>query len=90
LEQALNTTLTIKVLPRSSRDEIAGKQENVYKIKLTAPAIEGKANKALLKLLAKRLRIPKTHIQIISGKRAKTKCIHILGLGPDAVEKRLL
>ena len=53
------TTIDVKVLPRSSKDEIVGKKDGVYKIKLTAPAIEGKANKALLKLLAKKLGLPK-------------------------------
>jgi len=68
-----------------------GKQEGgVYRIKLTAPAIEGKANKALAAFLAKRLGLAKTKIQIISGERARTKTIQIQGLGPDQVEALLI
>jgi len=86
LEVAPQTTLDIRVLPRSSRNEIVGKQDDVYRVKLTSPAIEGKANKALITLLAKRLGLPKAKIQIVSGERSRTKRIRIQGLAPDEVE----
>jgi uncharacterized protein (TIGR00251 family) len=90
LEDTPHTTLSIRVLPRSSRDEIVGSQDGIYKIKLTAPAIEGKANKSLLSFLAKRLGLPKTKIQMISGERSRTKSIRIHGLPPDQVEALLI
>jgi uncharacterized protein (TIGR00251 family) len=90
LEDTPQTTLSIRVLPRSSRDEIVGRQDDIYKIKLTAPAIEGKANKALLKFLARWLGLPKTDIEIISGERSRTKSIRIHGLAPEEVEALLL
>ncbi|MBW1782113.1 MAG: YggU family protein [Deltaproteobacteria bacterium] len=85
-----HTTINVKVLPRSSKDEIVERQDDTYKIKLTAPAIEGKANKALLKLLAKRCSLPKTRIEIVSGERSRTKSIRITGLTLEQVDKRLL
>ena len=66
-----------------------GKQDNIYKIKLTAPAVEGKANQALLKLLAKKLGLPKTKIEIISGERSRTKSIRINGLTTEQAKERL-
>jgi len=83
------TTLSVRVLPRSSKEEIAGRQDDLYKIRLTAPAVEGKANKALIELLAKRLGIAKTHIRIVSGERARIKSIRIDGVSPDQVDARL-
>ena len=83
------TTIDVKVLPRSSKDEIVGKKDGVYKIKLTAPAIEGKANKALLKLLAKKLGLPKREIRIISGERSRMKSIRINRLTFEQVKKLL-
>jgi len=82
-------TLSVRVLPRSSKDEIAGRRDDIYKIRLTAPAVEGKANKALIELLAKRLGIAKTHIRIVSGERARIKSIRIDGVSPDQVDARL-
>jgi len=82
--------VTVKVLPRSSRNEIIGKQEGCYKIKLTSPPVEGKANKALLELLSKKLRIPKSRLEIISGKGSRLKSIRILGLSPERIDALLL
>jgi len=80
----------VKVLPRSSKDEIVRQKDGVYKIKLTAPAIEGKGNKALLKLLARKLGIPKREIRIISGERSRIKSIQIERLTFEQVQKLLL
>ena len=84
------TTIDVKVLPRSSKDEIVRQKDEVYKIKLTAPAIEGKGNKALLKLLAKKLGLPKREIRIISGERSRIKSIQINRLTLEQVKKLLL
>jgi len=83
------TTIDVKVLPRSSKEKIVGEKDGVYKIKLTAPAIEGKANKALLKLLAKKLGLPKKEIRIISGERSRMKSIRIDRLSLEQVKKFL-
>ena len=90
MKDAPKTTIVVKVLPRSYRDEIVGKKDEVYKIKLAAPAIEGKANKALLKLLAKKLDLPKREIRIISGERSRTKTIGINHLTLEQVKQLLL
>ncbi|HIJ58735.1 MAG TPA: DUF167 domain-containing protein [Deltaproteobacteria bacterium] len=84
------STIDVKVLPRSSKDEIVRQKDGVYKIKLTAPAIEGKGNKALLKLLARKLGIPKREIRIISGERSRIKSIQIERLTFEQVQKLLL
>ena len=84
------TTIDVKVLPRSSQNDIVGEKDGVYKIKLTAPAIEGKGNKALLKLLAKKLGLPKREIRIISGERSRMKSIRINSLTLEQVKKLLL
>ena len=76
----VQTRIRVKVLPRSSRNQVIGKEGDVFKVKLTSPPAEGKANKALIELLAKRLRIAKGRIEIISGKRSRLKSILIHGL----------
>jgi uncharacterized protein len=49
------------------------------RVKLTAPPVEGKANKALVQLLAKTLGIPKRDVEIISGERSSEKILRISG-----------
>jgi len=79
----------VKVLPRSSRSQIVGKEGDVYKVKLTAPPVEGKANKALKELFAGRLGIPKGNVEIISGEFARIKSVRIRGLNMNDINSLL-
>ncbi len=88
-EAYCNTVIKVKVLPRSSRNQITGREDDIFKIKLTAPPVEGKANKALKELLAKRLGLPKRNIEIVSGERSRTKSIRIYGLSFEDVDRLL-
>lgn len=68
--------LKIKVIPNSSKTQII-LADDIIKIKITAPPVENKANKAVIDFLAKFLKIPKTYITIIKGHTSKDKTIHI-------------
>ena len=85
----VQTRIRSKVLPKSSRNQVIGKEGDVFKVKLTSPPVEGKANKALIELLAKRLKIAKGRIEIISGKRSKLKSILIHGLTLEEITQSL-
>ena len=60
-------TFAVKVVPGASRDRIVGTLGQALKVAVSAPAEKGAANKALLKLLAKRLDLRPAQIQILSG-----------------------
>jgi len=72
--------LQVKLLPRSSRSEIVGIENNILKVKVTSPPVDGEANKALIQLLAKSLGISKGRVEIVAGKSSKLKTIRIYGL----------
>jgi len=80
MADAAETVIKVKVLPRSSRTEIAGRENDVYRVKLTDPPVEGRANKALIAFLAEKLGVPKRDIEIVSGKTGRLKTIRIRGL----------
>jgi uncharacterized protein (TIGR00251 family) len=82
-----NTDIFIKLLPRSYSNRIVGKEGDVFKVKVTAPPVEGRANKALISLLAKSLKIPKRDIVLMSGKHSRMKMVRIHGLSKEAVMK---
>jgi len=71
--------INVRVQPKSSKNAIAGTHEDALKINLNAPPVEGKANKALIQLIAKLLRCPKSAVEIISGQanRNKRLLVHI-------------
>lgn len=70
----------IKVSPRSSKNEIVKVSDGEYKVKLTAAPVDGQANEALIKLLAKFFGVSKNAINIVGGKTAKIKMVDIAGL----------
>jgi uncharacterized protein (TIGR00251 family) len=83
------TVIKVKVLPRSSRTEIAGKENDVYRVKITDPPIEGKANKALIALLAEKLGVAKRNIEITAGKTSRMKTVRVHGMSEVTVTKAL-
>ncbi|MCB2170083.1 MAG: YggU family protein [Deltaproteobacteria bacterium] len=71
--------IDVRVQPKSSKNAIVGIHGEALKIKLNAPPVEGKANKALIQLLAKLLKCPKSNVKIVSGQASRNKrlLIHI-------------
>ena len=76
--------LRIKVVPKSSRDRIAGRVGDAIKVCVTAAPERGKANAAVVALLAKTLRVPRSAVRIVAGETAARKTVEIDGLGEEA------
>ena len=70
--------LYIKVIPRSSRNEVTKISEGEYKVKLTSPPVDGKANEALIEILSDHFKVAKSNITIVGGKSARMKMVDIL------------
>ncbi|MFZ2192908.1 MAG: DUF167 domain-containing protein [Candidatus Moraniibacteriota bacterium] len=67
----------IKVIPRASKNSVEKISEGEYKVKLTAPPVDGKANEALVKLLAEYFGVAKSEISIVGGKSTQRKMVDI-------------
>ena len=80
----------VRVVPRASKNEIAGQVGDAIKVRLTAPPVEGKANEALIAFLAQELGVRKSRVEIVAGETSRNKVICVLGLSPAEVEERLL
>jgi len=73
-------TLTVRVQPRASKDQLGGAIEGALKIRLCAPAVENRANEALVEFLADLLKRPKSAVRIQSGEHGRTKRVEISGV----------
>jgi uncharacterized protein (TIGR00251 family) len=73
-------TFLVRVQPRASRDEIAGETGGALKVRLRAPALENRANEALVEYLAELLKTPRSAVRILSGERSRTKRLEIRGV----------
>ena len=89
--EATPTGVIIKVYvaPRSSSNRVTGIHNGAIKIALTAPPVEGAANKALVEFLAKILEVPKSSVQIAAGESSRNKVVRVVGISLEAALRRL-
>ena len=73
-------TFEVRVAPRSSRDRVIGVRDGALKVSLTAAPVDGAANEALRRLLAKMLGVAKSDVEILRGDRARAKLIRVHGV----------
>jgi len=83
-------TLRIHVVPNAKIDKVVGEHGSAIKIKLRAPAVERKANAALIGFLAERLKVPKLKIVLLRGHKSRDKLVRIDGLSEEELRRRLL
>ncbi|HUJ45031.1 MAG TPA: DUF167 domain-containing protein [Opitutaceae bacterium] len=81
--------LELKVIPNAPHNEVAGWLGGALKVKIHAPAVEGRANEALTEFLAERLGVPRRAVALVRGDRSRRKLVQISGLTVDEVQQRL-
>jgi uncharacterized protein len=84
-----SVTFNVRVVPRSSRNQIVGVEGGALKIKLTAPPVEGAANAALIEFIAEWLDVRRSAVSIISGDKARNKIVRVNGVTRGRVLERL-
>ncbi|MBN8870230.1 MAG: DUF167 domain-containing protein [Solirubrobacterales bacterium] len=78
-----NRRIRVRLQPKASKNEIKGWKEDpitgekVLQARVTAPPVDGKANKALIQLLAKEFKTPKSKIQIVQGESSRDKLVEL-------------
>ena len=81
--------LKVYLQPKSSKNEIVGPYRDGIKVRITAPPVEGRANEALIRFLAKELRTSPSRIEIIKGHHSREKTLRISGPFPLPLAKTL-
>lgn len=81
--------LTVHVLPRASRSEIAGWREGALRVRLTAPPVDGAANNALTDFLASTLGVRRAEVMLISGHTSRTKVVQVSEMTDEDLRARL-
>ncbi len=80
-----SVSFRVRVTPRASRDALLDVREGTLRVALSAPPVEGAANNALIKLLAKALGVSKSRVQISRGQRSREKLVRVQGLSAKDV-----
>jgi uncharacterized protein (TIGR00251 family) len=82
--------LKLRIVPNAKRDEVVGEYGDAVKIKVAAPAVEGKANEALLEFVAEKTGIHRRDITLIAGEESRDKVIELATLDAAEARARLL
>ena len=82
-------TLSVRIQPRASKNEVLRLENGSLKIRLTAPPVDGAANEALVKFLADRFSVAKSQVEIVSGHTSRDKIVRISGVSAQDVESLL-
>ena len=86
---ATRTRVRLRVSPGSRTTGIAGRHGDAWKVRVTAPTEGGRANAAVVRLLAEALRLPRASVTLLSGHGAREKIVELSGVAPDETERRL-
>ena len=86
---ATSTTIRLRLTPRSNRDALIGWDGDVLRARVSAPLLDGRANAALLKLLASALGVSRRDVSLVRGARGREKTVQIVGLDEADVHARL-
>lgn len=81
--------LDLYVRPSASKSRIVGEHDGRLKVQVAAPPVDGKANEALVKFLARHLGMPRSSIQLVSGETNKRKRLLLCGLSLEAAAELL-
>jgi hypothetical protein len=76
-------TLRVRVSPRAPRDEMAGERNGALVVRLTAPPVEGQANAALVRFLARHLGIAPSAVSVTQGAKTRDKVLLVAGARAD-------
>ena len=84
-----STRLQLRVSPGAGRWEVVGRHGAAWKVRVTAAPEAGKANDAVVRLLAGTLGLSRGDVEIVSGHAARDKVVAVAGLKPNETERRL-
>lgn len=83
------TELKVRVIPNAKKDEFAGYREGELLLRLNAPPVEGKANRAAVEFVSRFLGVPRSAVVLLRGERSRHKIFQIVGLESSDLERKL-
>jgi uncharacterized protein (TIGR00251 family) len=81
--------LRLRVSPGAARTELVGRHGSAWKVRVSAAPERGRANDAVVELLARRLRVPRSSLSVVSGRTGRDKVVELHGLDSAEAERRL-
>ena len=86
---APGAVLRVRVQPRASRDEVLGWRDDALRVRVGAPPLDGRANDAVVRLIARAAGVPRAAVRVVGGERSRDKLVSVQGLSVTALRERL-
>lgn len=86
---AVETQIAVRLRPRAHKDELIGMRDGVLQARVSAPPVDGKANRALCRLIAKRVGVAPSKVSVVRGEKSRDKLIRLEGVESDALREAL-
>jgi uncharacterized protein (TIGR00251 family) len=87
--EAVSTRMRLRVSPGARSAHVVGKHGEAWKVRVAAPPEGGRANEAVVRLLAQTLSLPRDAVMLVSGQGARDKIVQLTGLDRTQIERRL-
>lgn len=84
-----NAQIMVRLRPRGRKNELIGMRDGVLQAKVTAPPVDGKANRALCKLIAKRVGVAPSRVNVVRGEKSRDKLVRVEGVDSAALQEVL-
>ncbi len=82
--------IAVRLQPRARSNAIVGERDGVVVVRVTAPPVDGRANEALCRLIAKRARVGAQSVSVVRGASAREKVLRVEGVEEGALRAALL
>jgi uncharacterized protein len=82
--------ISIRLQPRAKREEVVGARGDVIVVRVTAPPVDGKANAALCRLIARSVRVSSSRVTVVRGQTSREKVVRVEGVTQDVLRSALL
>lgn len=80
--------LSVRLTPRGGRDRVEGVRDGVLLVRVAAPPVDGAANEALVRLLARELEVPSGSVRLVGGAASRHKVVEVIGEGMAEAARR--
>ena len=80
-------TFAVRISPRASRSEISGEHDGALRVRIAAPPVDGAANRELVRVIARALKVPQNAVEIIAGTNSKSKTVRAQGVDAATLER---